>query len=110
VFVDAERMVPDRLLGGIATEMDDSSCAGGAVDTVYLPARAAVRLYLDFWRVVGRVAGMAQGAAQFCRRGFFFDLGGYDESLWMGEDVDFYWRMRRAARRRGLRVAYLADV
>jgi hypothetical protein len=53
---------------------------------------------------------MAQGAAQFCRRESFLALGGYDETIYMGEDVDFYWRMRRAARRGGRRVCYITDM
>jgi hypothetical protein len=38
---------------------------------------------------------MAQGAAQFCRRSAFDLLTGYDESYFMGEDVDFYWRLQK---------------
>ena len=53
---------------------------------------------------------MAQGAAQFCNREMFSALGGYDEAIYMGEDVDFYWRMRRMARRKGGKVCYISDV
>jgi len=31
----------------------------------------------------------------------FSALGGYDETIYMGEDVDFYWRMGRTARLSG---------
>ena len=48
--------------------------------------------------MLGRAAGLAQGATQFCLRDTFTALGGYDESLFMGEDVDFYARMRRHAK------------
>lgn len=52
---------------------------------------------------------MAQGATQFCRKDVFFDLGGYDESLYMGDDVDFYWRLKRFAKRRNGRGRVIED-
>jgi hypothetical protein len=83
---------------------------GGALDIDHCPASAVIRLYLRVWRLLGWLTGMAQGAAQFCRREAFLALGGYDETIYMGEDVDFYWRMSGAARRGGRRVCYITDV
>lgn len=113
VFVDADTRVPDELLRRVFQVMAEPGCLGGAADTDYRPARLASKIYLRLWRVVGRLLGMAQGATQFCRREAFDALGGYDETLFMGEDVDLYWRLKRLARRRrgvvrmleGVRVA-----
>ena len=41
---------------------------------------------------------MVQGATQFCRKCVFEEVGGYDEKAWIGEDVDFYWRLKRFAK------------
>lgn len=110
VFLDADTMVPETFLQRIMQVMDDPNCVGGAVDTVYKPRRFFVRLYLRLWRVLGVLAGMAQGAAQFCRRDFLFQIGGYDETLYMGEDVDFYWRMRRTTRKPHLRCCFIREL
>jgi hypothetical protein len=67
-------------------------------------------LYLQLWRLAGRWAHMAQGAAQFCKRSAFSAVAGYDESLYMGEDVDFWFRLRRYADTVGGRVDFLKDV
>jgi hypothetical protein len=56
------------------------------------------------------LTGTAQGATQFCRRDGFFALKGYDETLFMGEDVDFYWRLKRFAGRRNGGVSFIEDV
>ena len=109
-FLDADTLVPSSVLSRISTLMSDPRCLGGAVDVQHRPSRALVRLYLQFWRVLGRLSGMAQGAAQFCRRETFFTLGGYDETIYMGEDVEFYRRMTRAARQAGHKVCYVSDV
>jgi glycosyltransferase involved in cell wall biosynthesis len=110
VFVDADILIPERLFRDIARSLEDPACIGGAVDARQDSKRIVVQMYLRFWRLVGRIGGMAQGATQFCRREAFEELGGYDESLWMGEDVDFYWRMKKLARRNRGHVAMLRDV
>src|ERR1700716_2208556 len=74
------------------------------------PNNRSIRAYLRLWRMLGRATGMAQGATQFCLRDTFTSLGGYDESLFMGEDVDFYGRMRRHAQHVGGRVRFIDEL
>ncbi len=89
--------MPHTLLHAIHATMSDLSCVGGGVDADYRPQRLFIRLYLRAWRVLGRFTGMVQGATQFCRKCVFDEVGGYDEQAWIGEDVDFYWRLKRFA-------------
>lgn len=110
VFLDADTLVPEGALRRIAQVMEDSACMGGAADVDHRPARLVIKLYLRMWRLIGGVFGMAQGALQFCRRDAFFELGGYDESIYMGEDVDFYWRLGKLAKAQSQRLQYLKDV
>ena len=97
VFVDADVIVPPNLLEAIHAAMKDPACVGGAVDVDYRPQRLSMRLYLRTWRLLAHLTGMAQGATQFCRRCVFEQVGGYDEKAWIGEDVDFYWTLKRFA-------------
>ena len=110
VFVDADTIVPTEFLRRVAEEMAGPDCVGGAADAEYAPSSSVVGLYLAYWRLLGRALGMAQGPGQFCRRDIFAELGGYDDRQYMGEDVDFFWRLARLARRTGRRVAFLRDV
>jgi glycosyltransferase involved in cell wall biosynthesis len=107
VFLDADTLVPVELFVRIAEEMKPDRL-GGSVDVFHRPPKSAVlRAYFAMWRLIGLVGGMAQGACQFCRRDVFAALGGYDETIYMGEDIDFYWRLRRLARRRGARTCFI---
>jgi glycosyltransferase involved in cell wall biosynthesis len=110
VFLDADTQIPEVLLTRIVEEMEKPNCLGGAVDIDYRPTRPLIRAYLRLWRIIGFLIGMAQGAVQFCRRKTFAELNGYDETLYMGEDVDFYWRLRKLAKIRGQRVCFIGDV
>ena len=90
VFVDADVVVPHTLLDAIHATMSDPACVGGGVDVDYRPRRLSIRLYLRAWRLLGHCMGMVQGATQFCRKIVFEQVGGYDERVWIGEDVVFF--------------------
>ena len=109
VFFDADVTVPRTLLVAICAAMRDPACVGGGVDVDYRPRRPFIRLYLRLWRLLARVKGMVQGAAQFYRRDVFAEIGGYDESVWIGEDVDFHWSLRKLAGRTGRNVRLLRE-
>ena len=104
VFVDADVAVPPTLFEAIYTAMSDPACVGGGVEVEYRPRRLIVRLYLRYWRQLARLTGMVQGATQFCRRSAFESVGGYDENVWMGEDVNFFWSLKKLAKETGQRV------
>lgn len=110
VFIDADTLIPENLLWRISQAISDPACAGGLADIDYQPARFSLKLYLRLWRIMGKLTEMAQGATQFCRRSIYFSLGGYDERLYLGEDVDFYWRLKRMAKDQNQKVSFLDDV
>lgn len=110
VFVDADTIVPNELLWRIIEVVAEPTCIGGAVNTDYRPVKLTSKIYLKFWRIIGKLSGMAQGATQFCRKDVFLALNGYDETLFMGEDVDFYWRLRKFAKRQNVGVRFIEDI
>jgi glycosyltransferase involved in cell wall biosynthesis len=108
VFVDADTSLPPALLRAIGASMERTGCIGGAVAVDYGPIRRRwLRWYLKGWAFWGTFFNMKQGAAQFCRRSAFDEIGGYDETIYMGEDVEFYWRLARHARGRGQFLDFL---
>src|SRR3989442_11688258 len=58
VFVDADTVVPENLLSRIFDAMSDDTCFGGAVDPDYRPMKTTVKAHLQFWRIIGKLAGM----------------------------------------------------
>lgn len=100
IFIDADTLVPDTLFQKIAAGLEDEKCLGGAVAVEYEDfERKWMKYYLLGWKFWGAVFNMRQGAAQFCRKSVFEEVGGYDPTIYMGEDVEFYWRLSRFARR-----------
>ena len=100
IFIDADTLVPETLFQKIIAVMEDEKCFGGAVAVEYQDfQRKWMKYYLLGWKFWGTVFNMAQGAAQFCRKSVFEELGGYDQTIFMGEDVEFYWRLSKFAGR-----------
>ncbi|MCA1625137.1 MAG: glycosyltransferase [Acidobacteria bacterium] len=100
IFIDADTLVPNTLFQKIASVMEDEKCFGGAVGVEYEDfERKWMRFYLLGWAFWGKFFNMAQGAAQFCRKSVFENLEGYDQTIFMGEDVEFYWRLSKFAKR-----------
>jgi GT2 family glycosyltransferase len=83
---------------------------GGAVALDYRPARLALKVYVRTWRLLDWATGMAQGAAQFYGRDAFSPLGGFDERLFTGEDVDLFWRLKKLAKKTGGRAVFIRDI
>ncbi|HVF46914.1 MAG TPA: glycosyltransferase [Pyrinomonadaceae bacterium] len=111
IFIDADTRVPGELFERIEQAMRDERCMGGAVAVDYDPfERWWMRFYAAGWKFWGKVFNMKQGAAQFCRRSIFVELGGFDETIFLGEDVEFYWRLSRLAERRGGRLEFIEDM
>lgn len=110
VFVDADVLWPENVLFEIDAVMSNEQCIGGAIDTEYKPQRLIIRAYLQFWRVVARLFRMAQGATQFYRSNIFASLSGYDATMFMGEDVDLFWRLQKTARATGSRVNLIDNI
>lgn len=100
IFIDADTLVPETLFQKINAAMENEKCFGGAVAVEYEEfERKWMKYYLLGWKFWGTVFNMAQGAAQFCRKSVFERLEGYDQTIFMGEDVEFYWRLSKYAKR-----------
>lgn len=110
IFIDADTSVPENLFGGIMHSLNDGRCYGGAVAVEYDDIeRTWMKWYLVGWKFWAAVFHLGQGAAQFARCQVFAAVGGYDEGIFMGEDIDFYQRMHRYAKRHGGYVRVLSD-
>jgi glycosyltransferase involved in cell wall biosynthesis len=111
VSIDADTHVPPTLFEKIIELNRDETVLGGSVDVRCEPAprQAWIRLYISTFQTTGRIVKWRQGAAQFCRAEAFRELGGYDETIYVGEDIEFQWRLAKYARASGGRVEFIAD-
>jgi glycosyltransferase involved in cell wall biosynthesis len=102
VFLDADTDLRPGCVERISVAMADPRCMGGSVRVEYArSSRWWVRPYLMGWEFWGRVLRILQGAAQFVRRKAFEELGGYDATIYVGEDIEFLERLKKLSAQRG---------
>lgn len=110
IFIDADTLVPENLFQRVMEAMADQNCFGGAVAVKYAsPKRRWVSLYLQGWKFWGTVFNMKQGAAQFCRKPIFEQVRGYDQTVYVGEDIEFYWRLTKFAEQQGAYLNFIEE-
>lgn len=103
LFVDADTSPSGDLLRETRELMATGrNCGAGAVVSSD-GASSGVRLAIGCWNLVSRTFRLACGAFVLVRCDAFRDLGGFDEALYAGEEVDLSWRLQRWGQQRRLR-------
>jgi len=112
VFLDADTLVVSGVFEKIIAAMSDPRCVGGSVAVEYEAPRRRqlfMRWFMRLWTFLGRLTKMRQGALQFCRFEVFRELGGYDTTIYVGEDIEFHWRLDKLAKTRGGFTAFVEE-
>jgi hypothetical protein len=83
---------------------------GGGVAGEYFPiVRAWIKFYVALWLFMARFFSTTQGAAQFYRRSAFDAIKGYDETIFVGEDMEAHSRLKQLATASGGYVELITD-
>jgi NAD(P)-dependent dehydrogenase (short-subunit alcohol dehydrogenase family) len=103
VFVDADTVVPVGPVAGALEEIASGGVAGGARCAFDGTLPLWARLLLPPLLALYRRARLTPGAFLFCTREAFDAVGGFDESVFGGEEVLMARALDRFARTRGRR-------
>ncbi|TMP98210.1 MAG: glycosyltransferase [Verrucomicrobia bacterium] len=108
LFVDADTLVSSGTLSETIVSIKSRKVVGGGAILRYdrTPRFWKTLLFVSN-RVVIPWLRWTAGCYLFCRSDAFRAFGGFDQTLFAGEDVEFGRAMRRWGRPRGLRVAIL---
>ena len=111
IFVDADTIVRAGIFEKIIETMSDEKCLGGSAAVEYTPidSRIVVGWFMLLWPILGKLTKMRGGALQFCRSDIFDKLKGYDTTIYVGEDIDFHWRMDKLAKDQGGFTAFIEE-
>jgi glycosyltransferase involved in cell wall biosynthesis len=108
IFLDADTLVGPGVFEKISDSMSDPRCVGGSVAVTFEnPQRSWLRSFTKLWDFWGRLLKMRGGALQFARRDVFTELDGYDSTIYVGEDIEFHWRLDRLAKKRDGFTAFI---
>lgn len=105
---DADNTVSDNLLVRVDEEMARGDCVGGGVRIVPDESRWNTDLLFAVFDGSARLFGLGFGVL-FTDRETFERVGGFPETVYVGEDGFFVLALRREARRLKKRFARVAD-
>ncbi len=111
VFIDADSIVRPGIFEKIMEAAADRRCLGGSAAVEYEPIdnRLLIHWFMKLFPILGELMKMRGGALQFCRPDVFRDLGGFDTTIYVGEDIDFGWRLDRLARDRNALTTFIKE-
>ena len=88
VFVDADTRITENLLRAALDNLDSEEVAGGGARVLMdQPVTPMVGWIVRTWNRVSVMRQLAAGSFFFCRRDAFDAVGGFDESVYAGEEL-----------------------
>lgn len=110
VFLDADSQMPAPLLREMLAHLAGDKIQGGGAPVRFDTARLrwGPTLVVAAWNRVSRLAKLAAGSFIFCRRADWESVGGFDESFYAGEEINFSQKLKRQLSSRGKRFAILS--
>ena len=106
LFVDADTLANEPVLRALMAAMDAGAAGGGVAVRFHRPMPLHMRLFESVSIVLFRWVGITPGCFLFCTRAAFEAVGGFNEELYVTEDV----AMGRALRRAGPVVILRGEV
>jgi glycosyltransferase involved in cell wall biosynthesis len=97
-FVDADTVVNARVVGEALRALRNGAVAGGAPFRFEGELPLWVRVVEPFFLAYQRAARLAAGCFLFCRRDAFDKVGGFDSSLFAGEEIMLSQALQREGR------------
>jgi glycosyltransferase involved in cell wall biosynthesis len=107
VFVDADSQPSLELLEDVAAEIERGQCLAGGSTVALGTDRLAGLCFAAFWNTLSRLCRWGAGSFVFCEASAFREVGGFSQTLYAGEEIDLFKRLKRLARRKGRSIAIL---
>lgn len=98
LFVDADTRVDRQAIDAAMRALDEGAAGGGTAVRFMRPLPLHVRLLESASILLFRLLGITPGCFIFCTRAAFDGAGGFDETLFVAEDVAFGRALARQGR------------
>jgi len=108
IFLDADTLLSERLLSKTLEMLDSGKFAGGGTvldDSVAKLAREKFLIWL--WNFTSRFRNLAAGLYLFCLRQAWQDIGGFDETVYITEELIFSKHLKKWAKRKFMKFCIL---
>jgi len=109
IFVDADTRISGDLLAESLRRLESGDVGGGAVIRFEGEISWVGRFAIGLWERISRLTKTAAGSFIFCRKEAFDAVGGFDETLYAGEELRFSRRLKGWGRPHGQAFRIITD-
>ncbi len=100
IFVDADTRISPRLLSEALQRLESGRCAGGGAVVHFEGEISSIGKFgIGLWERISKLTQTAAGSFLFCTRVAFEAIGGFDETLYAGEEVRLSYQLKNWGRR-----------
>jgi len=110
IFLDADTIIPPQLLQKALNLLEeDRYCGGGTLLSFDSQLPFLAGRLVKFWNWLSKTGKLAAGSFIFCLSRGFDDIGGFDESIYAGEEVTFSRNLKAWGKKNNLLFTIIAD-
>ncbi|MDB6064568.1 MAG: hypothetical protein JWR26_776 [Pedosphaera sp.] len=107
IFIDADSQATKGLFAEVIQTIETGKVLFGGCTIKLEGAPLVARVVTRIWNGISRVGKYAAGSFIFCETAAFRKLGGFDNRLFAGEEIDLSKRLKQLARETGKRAVIL---
>ncbi|HZQ46882.1 MAG TPA: glycosyltransferase [Verrucomicrobiae bacterium] len=107
IFNDADSYPGKDLFGRVAEIMRSGRYLYGGSTIKLQKYHPAAAMITGIWNRISRMTKYAAGSFIFCEAAAFREIGGFDNRLFAGEEIDLSRRLKRLARKTGKKAIIL---
>jgi cellulose synthase/poly-beta-1,6-N-acetylglucosamine synthase-like glycosyltransferase len=108
IFLDADTLLSQQLLGETLELFDSGKTAGGGAMLEYRHAeKLRIRWLVQLWNFISRFRKLAAGLYLFCLAQAWRDIGGFDESVYVAEELIFSKQLKKWAKKHKMKFLIL---
>ena len=107
LFVDADSRPSAELYADVLAAISSGRCIAGGATVRFEDGFPMANFLLGFWNGLSRGRRLLAGSFIFCEAGSFRKIGGFNNELFAGEELDLTVRLKRLAREIGKRILIL---
>jgi glycosyltransferase involved in cell wall biosynthesis len=100
LFIDADSHPDAALFADVVRAIQSGRYIAGGATLDFSGDAGWARVGVMTWNWISRIAKYLAGAFIFCEAGAFRELGGFNEKLFVSEEIDLSKRLRKLARKR----------
>jgi glycosyltransferase involved in cell wall biosynthesis len=107
IFIDADSRPSPELFEEVAAQIEGGLCLAGGVTVTLDGHYPRANVIAQVWNVTSRLCRWVAGSFIFCEAAAFRTAGGFDETLFAGEEIDLSQRLKALGRDAGKKLVIL---